>query len=70
MNKKISREELALLEPSGFDNLFYKKLGIKCVKTQLQAYELAEKCYQKAFGRRKYSSFDSYRNARNKRLTH
>ena len=68
MNEKLTKEALLLLNPLGFDNLFYEKLGTKGVKTQLDAYELAEKCYEKTFGRRKYASFKSFCNCRDRRL--
>jgi hypothetical protein len=68
MTKEIEKELLDLLKPSGFDKLFYKFLGSPEIKTQAKAYEKTEEAFEEFFGRRKYASFNSFRNARNKRL--
>lgn len=54
------------LTPEGFDDLFihYTK---EC-RTYVEAYFKAERDHIKKHGRTKYSSYDSYRTARAKRL--
>tara|TARA_R100000789_G_scaffold100360_1_gene110060 strand:- start:118 stop:330 length:213 start_codon:yes stop_codon:yes gene_type:complete len=57
---------LALLTPNGFDDRFWKYA--KETKTYVEAYEKTEIEYEKHFGKRKYSDYNSYTTSRNKRL--
>ena len=63
---KIQLEILALLSPSGFEKRFHKHC--KETKTYSEAYELTEKEYQKNFGKRRYSSYDSFRVTKNRKI--
>ncbi|MBC8266362.1 MAG: hypothetical protein H8E84_05290 [Flavobacteriales bacterium] len=57
---------LALLSPNGFDDRFWK--NCKSEKTYKAAYEKTEKEFEEHFGKRKYSDYNSYRGARDKRI--
>ena len=57
---------LALLSPNGFDERFWKYA--KEAKTYVEAYEKTENEYEKHFGMRKYSDYNSFRNCRDKRI--
>ena len=62
----IELKILALLTPNGFDDRFWEYA--KETKTYVEAYEKTEIEYEKHFGRRKYSDYNSYTTSRNKRL--
>jgi hypothetical protein len=62
----IELKILALLTPNGFDERFWKYA--KETKTYVEAYEKTEIEYEKHFGKRKYSDYNSYTTSRNKRL--
>ena len=62
---KIELEILALLSPSGFEKRFHKYC--KSSKTYEQAYEKVEKEYELNFGKRRYSSYDSFRGTKNRK---
>ena len=62
---KIVLEILALLSPSGFEKRFHKYC--KSSKTYEQAYEKVEKEYELNFGKRRYSSYDSFRVTKNRK---
>tara|TARA_R100000353_G_scaffold153096_1_gene111618 strand:- start:243 stop:461 length:219 start_codon:yes stop_codon:yes gene_type:complete len=62
---KIEIEILALLSPSGFEKRFHKYC--KSSKTYEQAYEKVEKEYELNFGKRRYSSYDSFRVTKNRK---
>ena len=57
---------LALLSPNGFDDRFWKYA--KDSKTYKAAYEKTENEFEKHFGKRKYSDYNSYTTSRNKRI--
>ena len=57
---------LALLSPTGFDERFWK--NAKDFKTYKEAYEKTEQEFEKHFGKRKYSDYNSYTTSRNKRI--
>tara|TARA_R100000750_G_scaffold48039_1_gene32874 strand:- start:196 stop:408 length:213 start_codon:yes stop_codon:yes gene_type:complete len=57
---------LALLSPNGFDERFWKYA--KETKTYMEAYEKTENEFEKHFGKRKYSDYNSYTTSRNKRI--
>ena len=62
----IDLKILALLTPNGFDDRFWK--NAKETKTYVEAYEKTEIEYEKHFGKRKYSDYNSYTTSRNKRI--
>jgi hypothetical protein len=62
----IDLKILALLSPNGFDERFWN--NCKKTKTYKEAYEKTEKEFQNYFGKRKYSDYNSYRGARDKRI--
>jgi len=62
----IELKILALLTPNGFDDRFWEYA--KETKTYVEAYEKTEIEYEKHFGKRKYSDYNSYTTSRNKRL--
>tara|TARA_R100000656_G_scaffold81756_1_gene59804 strand:+ start:3251 stop:3463 length:213 start_codon:yes stop_codon:yes gene_type:complete len=66
MKINIPIEVLTLLSPDGFE----KKFHFYCseTKTYAEAYEKTEQEYEAAFGKRKYSGYDSFRVVKNKRL--
>lgn len=59
---------LHLLTTSGFDAEFFQLLGKDEVKTMEDAYLILEKKYAHAFGKTRYSNYESYRKARDYRL--
>tara|TARA_R110000744_G_scaffold278092_2_gene390381 strand:- start:10535 stop:10738 length:204 start_codon:yes stop_codon:yes gene_type:complete len=59
-------EILALLSPLGFEDRFYMNCKIK--KTYQKAYEQTELEYKEHFGKRRYSSYDSFRVVLNRKL--
>jgi len=62
----IDLKILALLSPNGFDERFWK--NSKDSKTYMEAYEKTEIEHEKHFGKRKYSDYNSFRGARDKRI--
>ena len=62
----IELKILALLTPNGFDDRFWEYA--KETKTYVESYEKTEIEYEKHFGKRKYSDYNSYTTSRNKRL--
>lgn len=63
---QLPQRALYLTTTTGFDDAFFKNLA-SC-KTQVEAYTLTEQEYHSYFGRNRYSSFESYRISRNKRI--
>lgn len=63
---KLGIEILALLSPSGFEKRFYK--NCKSSKSYSEAYEKTEQEYESNFGKRRYSSYDSFRVTKNKKI--
>ena len=61
----IEIEILALLSSKGFETRFHK--NCKTSKTYEDAYELTEEEYEKHFGKRRYSSYDSFRVTKNRK---
>ena len=61
----IPIEILALLSPAGFEKRFHKHC--KNSKNYEHAYELTEKEYEQNFGKRRYSSYDSFRVTKNRK---
>tara|TARA_R110002051_G_scaffold103198_1_gene174961 strand:- start:23759 stop:23983 length:225 start_codon:yes stop_codon:yes gene_type:complete len=59
MNIKIPFEILCLLSPNGFEDRFHS--NCKNHKTYSKAYEETENEFEKYFGQRRYSSYDSFR---------
>tara|TARA_R100001163_G_C5068278_1_gene208285 strand:+ start:333 stop:554 length:222 start_codon:yes stop_codon:yes gene_type:complete len=62
---KIPIEILALLSPAGFEKRFHQ--NCKIAKSYEKAYELTENEYEESFGKRKYSSYDSFRVTKNRK---
>lgn len=62
----IPEEALRLLKAKEFDVEFFKNL--KTSKSHQEAYEKTEELYRSFFRTNKYSSFDSYRKGRDRRL--
>ncbi len=62
----IDYKILALLTKDGYDDRFYQ-IAAK-TKTYKQAYENLESEFEFYFGKRKYSSYDSYRVCRHLRI--
>ena len=62
---KIKLEILALLSPAGFEKRFHKNCQV--VKKYEDAYELTEQEYEEHFGKRRYSSYDSFRVTKNRK---
>ena len=62
----IKIEILVLLSPSGFQERFHT--NCKNAKTYVQAYEETEREYEGYFGKRRYSSYDSFRTVMNRKL--
>ena len=62
---KIKSEILALLSTVGFEKRFHK--NCKKSKTYKYAYELTEQEYKQSFGKRRYSSYDSFRVTKDRR---
>jgi hypothetical protein len=63
---KIKFEILKLLSMKGFSEKFYDYS--KKTKTYREAYEKTEKIYEKNFGKRRYSSYDSFRVVMNRKM--
>lgn len=61
----IDIEILALLSPAGFEKRFHKYC--QDTKTYERAYEKTEKEYEEHFGKRRYSSYDSFRVSKNRK---
>tara|TARA_R110002167_G_scaffold66768_2_gene188921 strand:+ start:337 stop:549 length:213 start_codon:yes stop_codon:yes gene_type:complete len=61
----IPIEILALLSPSGFERRFHK--NCKLAKNYEDAYEQTETEYENNFGKRRYSSYDSFRVTKNRK---
>lgn len=56
-----------LLNPNGFNELFERNLReLRC--THIQAYNAAEEEVRKRHNHNKYSSYDSFRKVRNRRI--
>lgn len=64
-NMKIDLEILALLSPAGFEKRFH--YYCKEAPSYEQAYEKTEKEYEQNFGKRRYSSYDSFRVTKNRK---
>ena len=62
---KIGIEILALLSPAGFEKRFHK--NCQEVKKYEDAYDLTEQEHLENFGKRKYSSYDSFRVTKNRK---
>lgn len=63
---EIIKRMRELAQPNGFSELYFKKLV--SANSAEAAYILTEQEYEEYFGRRKYSSFDSFRVVHNKKL--
>lgn len=61
----IEHRSLELLDTEGFINRYYEHTRIST--TYVNAYECTEAEYERAFLRRKYSSYDSFRQVLNGR---
>ena len=57
---------LSLLSPEGFSKRFWEKS--KEYKTYKEAYEKLEQDFEKHFGKRRYSDYDSFRVCRDRKL--
>lgn len=57
-----------LVHHAGFDRAFSKMIALECFKTHQEAFDHLNDAYELAFGVPRYSSFDSYRVTRAKRL--
>ena len=66
--QQLTNKARELITAKGFDNAFTQLLNNPYYPTQEKAYEALEQIYIDAFGHRRYSNFDSYRNARTYRL--
>ena len=55
--------DLKEIRRDGFEKRYI--FNIKKTKTYIEAYKLTEKEYIETFGKRRYSSYDSFRNVRN-----
>jgi hypothetical protein len=55
-----------LVQPGGFNNLFERNTAEFAGQPATRVYEITEKIYENVAGRRRYSSFDSFRNTRKK----
>ncbi len=62
----IPKEAIDLQTTKGFDKEFFARLGRANI-SQKEAYEQVEELYKSYWGKTKYSSFESYRQARNRR---
>ena len=58
VNKLVSRQ--------GFINAFWQEM--KNHKTQVAAYEALEQVYERHYGQRRYSDYNSFRNVRDRVL--
>tara|TARA_R100000664_G_scaffold33291_1_gene50070 strand:+ start:658 stop:849 length:192 start_codon:yes stop_codon:yes gene_type:complete len=59
-------DKIILLSPDGFVKEFWKKT--KQHKTFISAYEELENEYQKTFGKRRYSCYNSFRVCRDRKI--
>lgn len=59
------QKALKLLSVKGFVSYYFSLMRDEQI-TQMKAYELTELEFRKHFGRRRYSSFDSFRQVRNR----
>ena len=64
---QISLEARKLMTAKGFDAEFFKNLA-DC-NTHRQAYEKTEEKYRSYFGKNRYRSFESFRKARDRRMS-
>tara|TARA_R110002020_G_scaffold2793_2_gene13090 strand:+ start:477 stop:680 length:204 start_codon:yes stop_codon:yes gene_type:complete len=64
--KQLPFEILALLSPTGFNDRFHA--NCKTTKTYVEAYEKTDSEYEQIFGKRKYSSYESFRVCLHRRL--
>lgn len=64
--KEISRDDLKLNTPDGFNKRFEHYL--KTSDTQSDAYMKAEQDHASLFGTEMYSSYDSFRVCRNRKM--
>tara|TARA_R110000823_G_scaffold121565_1_gene246644 strand:- start:1775 stop:1972 length:198 start_codon:yes stop_codon:yes gene_type:complete len=62
----ITHEILILLSPSGFIERFHYYCRYE--KTNIKAYEQVEKEFESYYGKRRYSSYDSFRVVMSRRL--
>ena len=62
---KLGIEILALLSPAGFEKRFHKYCQTS--KNYYEAYEKTEQEYESNFGKRRYSSYDSFRVTKNRK---
>ena len=58
--------DLSQIRVNGFENRFL--YNVKLFKTYIQAYKQTELEYEQNFGKRRYSSYDSFRQVRNRNL--
>jgi len=63
----ITAEAQRLLTTKGFDAEFFRNLAT--CRTHLEAYEKTEKTYRAFFGKNRYRSFESFRKARDMRIS-
>ena len=66
MDYKYEPHILALLTFEGFCKQFY--LFIFEYSSQEKAYEATERMYEKYFGKKKYASFECFRELKNRKL--
>jgi len=66
MSKKVTPEALQLMRLDGFIAAFYKNCATAA--TDKEAYELTEMQYKEFFGNTRYSSYDSFRTVKNRKL--
>lgn len=62
----IPTEALKLLSAKGFDKLYFRYLAES--QTAVEAYNKTEKVYKKHFLKNRYSSFESFRASKNRRV--
>lgn len=63
---RLTEEEKKLLTPIGFMQAFFKNL--QKTDTFVDAYELTEDQHEKAFGKRKYTSYNSFQTSKKRYL--
>lgn len=59
------KDKIILISADGFVKEFWKRA--KQHKTLIQAYENLEKDYEKTFGKRRYSDYNSFRVCRDRK---
>jgi hypothetical protein len=64
--KKIDPHIASWTTPEGFEALFCRMCGE--YSTYQRAYQAAERMYSAQFGRNRYSSYDSFKNTKNRKL--